>query len=285
MQANITKMQTREQRTLQARDALMQAIIKWGLVEDGETITRHSSLQQPVNFEDTKAMLKVVMKPEERRVSALMICWDGKGAVKVLKHADEVLLLERAVGPESLRQMALNGSEDEANRIICGVVAKLHGANCNKVGDLVPLRSWFSNLGRANTKYGGVFGRCSNIADGLLNDPMDIVALHGDIHYDNILDSGKRGWVAIDPKALLGERGFDYANLFCNPTPEIALSETRLQKQVKLVAAAAGLEVKRLLQWIIAWSGLCAAWTLDDGNDAHVPIAVAENALKELAEI
>ena len=101
MQANITKMQTREQRTLQARDALMQAIIKWGLVEDGETITRHSSLLQPVIFEDTKAMLKVVMKPEERRVSALMICWDGKGAVKVLKHADEVLLLERAVGPES----------------------------------------------------------------------------------------------------------------------------------------------------------------------------------------
>jgi streptomycin 6-kinase len=278
-------MQTREQRIVNARDTLMQTIIKWGLLADGEIINRHSSLLQPVLFKGNKAMLKVAMKDEERRGSALMICWNGQGAAKVLMHEDDALLMERAVGPGSLRQMVLNGSEDEANKIICRVVAKLHGANCNKVGDLVPLKTWFSDLGHTNTKYGGVFGQCSNIADELLNDQMDIVALHGDIHYDNILDSGKRGWIAIDPKALLGERGFDYANLFCNPTPEIALSETRLKKQVKLIASAAGIDVKRLLQWIIAWSGLCAAWTLDDGDDPHVPITVAENALKELAAI
>jgi len=278
-------MQTREQRTLKARDTLRHTVIKWGLIADGEIITRHSSLLQPVVFEGNKAMLKVAMKPEERRGSALMICWNGHGAAKVLKHEEDVLLLERAVGTASLRQMVLNGSEDEANKIICRVVAKLHGANCNKVGDLVPLKIWFSDLGHANAKYGGIFGRCSNVADELLNNPMDIFALHGDIHYDNVLDSGKGTWVAIDPKALLGERGFDYANLFCNPTPEIALSETRLKKQVKLVAAAAGLDVKRLLQWIVAWGGLCAAWTLDDGENAHVPITVAENALKALAAI
>jgi hypothetical protein len=44
-----------------------------------------------------------------------------------------------------------------------------------------------------------------------------MMRLHGDIHHDNILDFGRRGWLAIDPKRLFGERGFDYANLFCNP--------------------------------------------------------------------
>lgn len=28
---------------------------------------------------------------------------------------------------------------------------------------------------------------------------------------------GERGWLAIDPKRLLGERSFDFANIFTNP--------------------------------------------------------------------
>jgi streptomycin 6-kinase len=69
------------------------------------------------------------------------------------------------------------------------------------------------------------------IADKLLDDPRDIVALHGDIHHGNILDFGERGWLAIDPKGLIGERGFDYANNFCNPDAAIATRPGRLVGQ------------------------------------------------------
>ena len=255
----------------------------WGLIEDGALITTHSSLLQPVVFDNMKAMVKIAVDVEEHRGWALMICWGGNGAVKVLKHDGDVLLMERATGPKSLKHMVLNGNEVEANKIICGVVTKLHKANCKHMSGLVPLRTWFSDLGHAHAKYGGAFGRCSEIAAQLLDNPLDIVALHGDIHYDNILDSGKGEWVAIDPKGLLGERGFDFANLFCNPTPEIATSAARLKKQLRLIAGEAGLDAKRLLQWIVAWSGLSAAWILDDGDDAHMQITLAENALKELA--
>jgi len=276
-------MQTSKQRALEARNTLLRTIDKWRLVKDGEVITRQSSLLQPVIFEDIKAILKVAINAEEQRGSTLMTCWDGNGAAKVLKHEGDALLMERAIGPKSLRQMVLTGNEDKANKIICGVADKLHKADCKQMTGLVPLKTWFSDLGRAHAKYGGIFDRCSEIADHLLDKPKDIVALHGDIHYDNIVDSGNGEWVAIDPKALLGERGFDFANLFCNPTPEIALSEARLNRQVKMVAGEAGLDVKRLLQWMVAWAGLCAAWTLDDGEDAHVQITVAKNALKKLA--
>jgi len=62
----------------------------------------------------------------------------------------------------------------------------------------------------------------------LLADQHDVGVLHGDIHHGNILDFGPRGWLTIDPKGLIGERDFDYANLFCNPdlahpAPSVAL--------------------------------------------------------------
>ena len=112
--------------------------------------------------------------------------------------------------------------------------------------------------------------------------PRDIVALHGDIHYDNILDSGHRGWLAIDPKGVIGERGFDYANLFCNPTIEVATSPTRLPRAIPMVATRAGLEPQRLLRWIIAWSGLMAAWMLEDAEEPTLPLSVAESATAHL---
>ena len=49
-----------------------------------------------------------------------------------------------------------------------------------------------------------------------------------------------------------------------------------------LVAAQAGLEPSRLLRWIIAWSGLMAAWMLEDGEEPALPLLVVQLALKEL---
>ena len=74
--------------------------------------------------------------------------------------------------------------------------------------------------------------------------------LHGDIHHDNVLDFGERGWLAIDPKRLYGERGFDYANIFCNPNYGIATDPAIFQRRVEQVCRLAGLERRRLLQWI-----------------------------------
>lgn len=58
-----------------------------------------------------------------------------------------------------------------------------------------------------------MFARCTDAAHLLLADRRDISPLHGDIYHGNVLDFGERGWLAIDPKGLKGERGFDYANL------------------------------------------------------------------------
>jgi len=271
-----------DQDIAKANNKLKHAKLNWKLQGDGEIFKTHSSILQPVIYEGIKAMLKIPVADEERRGSLLMVCWDGNGSAKIFRHDENALLMERAVGTRSLKQMVINGNEDEANKIICGVAAKLHATKCEAVKELIPLPIWFNALEPAAGQYGGILVECSRIANQLLSDPIETVVLHGDIHYENILDSGTRGWVAIDPKGLVGERGFDFANIFCNPDIKTATSPGRLSRQVKLIAKEANLDAKRLLNWIIAWTGLSAAWALYDREDTGLQMSVAEIALKEL---
>jgi streptomycin 6-kinase len=112
-------------------------------------------------------------------------------------------------------------------------------------------------------------------AQALLADPRDVAVLHGDIHHGNVLDGGERGWLAIDPKGLLGERTFDYVNILRNPDAETALAPGRFDRQVALLAGTASLDRRRLLQWTLAFAGLSAAWQLADGTAAALDLAVA----------
>lgn len=108
------------------------------------------------------------------------------------------------------------------------------------------------------------------------------MVLHGDIHHDNVLDGGPRGWLAIDPKGLIGERGFDYANMLCNPGIDVAGGPGRLAARTTIVACEARLEPQRILLWTLAYAGLSASWTLGDGADASQALAIAELAAAEL---
>lgn len=117
----------------------------------------------------------------------------------------------------------------------------------------------------AAAQEGGLYALSLQTAEALLADPQEEVVLHGDMHHDNVLDFGARGWLAIDPKRVRGERGFDYANLICNPDLPSAGDPERLQRQVEVIAEAAGLDRRRLLQWVLAFAGLSAAWFLEDG--------------------
>jgi streptomycin 6-kinase len=116
----------------------------------------------------------------------------------------------------------------------------------------------------------------------LLDEPRDIVVLHGDIHHGNILDFGSRGWLAIDPKHLVGERTFDFVNILRNPDAGVALRPGRFSRQATVVADAARLDRARLLKWTLAFAGLSAAWILGDGEQPDLDLAVAELAAAEL---
>ena len=49
-----------------------------------------------------------------------------------------------------------------------------------------------------------------------------------------------------------------------------------------MVTARSGVPRHRLLQWILAWTGLSAAWLIADGGDAGVDLVIAALAAAEL---
>jgi len=273
---------TKRQPEAKAADPLRRYESQWQLIADGKPFRTSASWLWSVQYQGKPAMLKLASTAEERRGGLLMAWWDGDGAARVLAQDEDALLLERAMGTASLAEMARHGGDDEASRILCAVVARLHGKRDCPPPGLIPLSRWFEPLEPAAAAHGGVLRNAAAMARELLATPQDVVALHGDIHHDNVLDFGSRGWLAIDPKGLVGERGFDYANLFCNPDPQTATTPGRLLRQVAVVAEAAGLDRERLLQWILAWAGLSAAFMLEDGDEPDSRLAVANLALAEL---
>lgn len=261
---------------------------RWGLIADGDPITTPTATLFPVLWRGKPAMLKLSSQEDQQHGAALMGWWNGDGAAQVFARDKNALLMERATGSRSLADMARDGRDDESCRILCATAAKLHAPRPSALPDLVPLDHWFRNLEPAATKHGGILLRCADTARMLLAAPPDRVVLHGDLHHDNVLDFGPRGWCAIDPKGLIGERGFDFANIFTNPdlsdpNRPVATEPSRFARRLDVVGKAAGLDRQRLLQWILAWTGLSAAWFLEDGDPlARIDLQIAELAAAEL---
>lgn len=62
----------------------------------------------------------------------------------------------------------------------------------------------------------------------------------------------------------------------------MAIQPQRLVKQVTLVAKTASLDKKRLLQWILAYAGFSAAWSIEESKSSDLALAVAKIAAAEL---
>lgn len=254
---------------------------QWQLTVDGDAFATPGSQLLPVRWQDRPAMLKRALTPEEESGGVLMCWWNGDGAAHVYAHEADTLLMERATGTRDLLAMALNGQDDEASRILCATLARLHAPRATPPpAHLVPLRPWFRSLEAAsgeNTR----FARSWAAARALLEHPQDAVVLHGDMHHRNVLDFGERGWLAIDPKCVTGERGFDYANLLTNPDLPTVARPDRFHRQFDVIAGVAQLEPQRLLRWVVAFAGLSAAWFLEDEDEQGI---ASDFAVADLAQ-
>ncbi|NMY30791.1 APH(6) family putative aminoglycoside O-phosphotransferase [Pseudomonas sp. WS 5412] len=255
---------------------------RWDLTVDGDAFASRNGNLLPVRQRGIPAMLKISQVAEEQAGSLLMAWWDGEGAAPVLAQDTEALLMARALGPASLVQMVNGGRDEEATRILCGVVARLHAPRAKPIPALVPLAQRFEALESGAARHCGILAQCASTARELLAAPQDVVVLHGDIHHGNVLDFAASGWLAIDPKGLYGERGFDYANLFCNPD-ENALAPDCFARRIEVVASVSGIERRRLLQWVLAWAGLSLTWMLEDGDEPGVTLGVAQLAASALS--
>ncbi|MFZ4893050.1 aminoglycoside phosphotransferase family protein [Plantibacter sp. Mn2098] len=283
------------------------AIERWALVEDGPALRTPSSVVQPVIDGGRPAILKVAAVSEEAAGAFVLAAWDGVGAAEVYRLDEHAVVLERATGRADLTIMSGDGHDLEAVDVLCRTARSLHAASPDAVRRLTAaghqptgLREWFGALERRVVGSGGAehgtpvrsthahsahdefLQRAWTVAETLLteSDPDDERLLHGDLHHGNVLEFAPGDWRAIDPKSVVGDRAFDYAAMFGNPDARIAADPELFLDRVTLVSIRSGVPRRTLLQWIIAWAGLSAAWSLEDDSvlDADAVIGIGRLA-------
>src|SRR5439155_16312007 len=88
-----------------------------------------------------------------------------------------------------------------------------------------------------------------------------------DLQHSNVLFDRVRGWVAIDPKGVIGEVEYEIGAMLRNPhdRPELFTQPAIVDKRVRCFASKLGLDTRRLLAWGFSQAVLSAIWEIEDG--------------------
>jgi streptomycin 6-kinase len=105
--------------------------------------------------------------------------------------------------------------------------------------------------------------------------------LHGDLHHYNVIRDANRGWLAIDPKGLVGELEYEVGASMRNPyeRPELLADPARIERHIRCFERELGLDADRTLRWAFAQAVLAASWELEEGHrlePGNAWIALAE---------
>lgn len=233
------------------------------------------------------AALKII-KPEaskeEGRGVRLLQWYEGDGAATVFDTHGDTIFMEWLDGG-TLGEPVRAGKDDEGTIAVATVVASLHKPRPDAPEDLEPLRDRFQALFDTDVRAWprtarDLYARSAGIALKLFDRPSAIIPLHGDLHHDNIMSSD-RGWLAVDPKGLLGDPAYETANLFINPKggESTAADPRRIAARADILSQRLGHSRKRILGWAAAHAALSACWDLDAGKAITGQLACLPNLL------
>jgi streptomycin 6-kinase len=263
--------------------ALSRAMIRWSLTKSTLVTETPRSWIYRVEQDGSNAAALKILKPivseEEGRGARLLQWYAGDGAATVFDIHDDVIFMEWLDG-KSLGDAVRAGHDDEATIAIATVVANLHRPRPDTPEGLMPLRERFQTLFDTDVRgwphtARDLYARATGIALKLFDKPTAEIALHGDLHHDNILSSD-RGWLAIDPKGIYGDPAYEVSNVFRNPHGALGLASDprRINALADAFASRLGFDRKRVLGYAAAHSALSACWDLAAGNQIHVDLAV-----------
>jgi streptomycin 6-kinase len=229
------------------------------------------------------AVLKLGLPtPEFAAEARALRRFEGHGAVALLEKAESLgaLLLER-VDPGTT--LAAGKDHVEAAKIAAQTMLKLWQATTtdaefrsleNWTGGLSKLRPHFS--GSTGPLDAGLVDRAEKVRAELLQGKQPSRLLHADLHHFNILYGNEPGWVAIDPKGIIGDPSYEPAAFLFNPDPEVVLDRSIQQARVTMLADQLNLDAKRIVGWAFFQAVLGAWWTIEDGGrDWGTSIAAA----------
>ncbi|MEU7022566.1 aminoglycoside phosphotransferase family protein [Streptomyces sp. NPDC046203] len=263
---------------------------RWGLRVTGPSMHGVASLVLPVavRADGTPAALKFQLLDEESEGEAPALrAWGGNGAVRLLAYdgTTGTMLLERA---DENRHLSSHPDAREAVRILADVLARLVAlpapAGLRRLGDIAPrmlARTPAAVAALADPADAALLRDCAAAVREVAGEPGDRL-LHWDLHADNILASAREPWLAIDPKPLAGDPGFDLLPALTSPWDPGPLpdpAETRWR--FDLLTERLGLDRTRARAWTLGRVLQNGLWDVEDGAVALAPaqVSIARNLL------
>ncbi|MFD8921066.1 aminoglycoside phosphotransferase family protein [Streptomyces sp. NPDC059569] len=258
---------------------------RWKLRRTGPSMYGMCALVLPVERADgMPAVLKLQHLDEESAGEPVALrVWDGDGAVRLLEYDDETgtLLLERL----ATRDLGAVDSR-EAVRIIAELLARLTSvpapAGMRTLGDIaarmlddVPVAS--RSLPDESERR--LLRDCAAAVREVADEPGDRL-LHWDLHYENVLASHpgdlRDPWLAIDPKPLAGDPGFELM-----PALDNRFDATETRWRFDLMTDVLGLDRERARAWTLGRVLQNSLWHVADGERALQPdqMSVARSLL------
>ncbi|MBE0578222.1 aminoglycoside phosphotransferase family protein [Devosia sp.] len=268
--------------------ALSRAMIRWSLTKSTPVAETATSWifrveQNGRNFAALK-ILKPLAAAEERRGAMLMNWYGGEGAATIFDMHGDTIFMEWLDGG-TLGDPVRAGKDDEGTIAIATVIASLHRPRADAPEGLEPLRDRFQVLFDTDVRTWphtarDLYARANGIALKLFDRPSAQIPLHGDMHHDNVLSSD-RGWLAIDPKGLIGDPAYDLANVFINPkgAAHLATDPRRIAARADILSARLNYSRKRILGWAAAHAALSACWELVEGRSITHQLACLPHLL------
>jgi streptomycin 6-kinase len=256
----------------------------WRLRLDGPARHGMTSLVLPVACEDgSAAALKLQPVDEENAGEPIGLrAWDGDGAVRLLDHdqATGTMLLERLDATRPLSGVA----EAHALQILAELLARLVAVpaphSLRRLADIAA--AMLDQVPRAvpmlrDPAEQRLVGICASAVAELIGEPGDRL-LHWDLHYDNILAGQRQPWLAIDPKPLAGDPGFELLPALDNRWEEVVATgnvKSAVVRRFDLLTDVLAMDRQRAIGWTLGRVLQNALWDIEDGDTALDPTQVA----------
>ncbi len=231
---------------------------------------------------------------------AALRLFDGKGAARLLNADEErgMFLMERVRPGEMLASLKI---DDQATHIAADVMLNLWRP-APAEGTFIKLSDWFKGFEKLRARFDGGTGPlekslvegAERAAAGFFSEDYAPMLIHGDLHHFNILSSGNNctagvmpaalrsggmsppGWLAIDPKGVIGPAAYEVGPLLINPWGDETKISQHTERRIAILAERLGFERERILKWGLAHAVLSAWWSLEEDGEWEFAMSCAE---------